>query len=216
MLDTSIIVVVVVAAVLIGAAAYIFLSRKKATQDALNVTPFTKWTISFSSGVPSEMAKNVDGSFSFDFPAEPGWVGYIAATSVPIKLGDTITMKFAVQGNGTIVPHPNAGAGPARVRLFLWRKNDNMGSDFYRWWSVNSVEITNGGDFTLSQKIDPALWSSVMGTNGASSDQATQEFNKTLNEIALVGFTFGAMFAGHGDYVKDGTAKYVLKSYTVT
>ncbi len=173
------------------------------------------WSILFSTNMPSRMSRGNDILPYFDFPTAPGSVHYIAQTpAAKIAPGQSIIMSFAIQGDGTIVP--TEGGPPGRLRLFLWQKGDDLSGarkfEFYRWWSLANVELKNG-DFILSVKIVPEEWSSVFGKVGTASAAATSGFHEAINNLYAYGFTFGGQFAGHGDYVKNGDARFVLKSY---
>ncbi len=175
------------------------------------------WSILFSANMPPIMPRENNIIPYFDFPAAPGSVHYIAQTpATKIASGQSIIMSFAIQGNGTIVP--TEGGPPGRLRLFLWQKGDDLSGDkkfeFYRWWSLANLELKNG-DFILSAKIAPEEWSSVFGKVGTASAAATSGFNEAVNNLYAYGLTFGGQFAGHGDYVKNGNARFILKSYKV-
>jgi hypothetical protein len=170
------------------------------------------WKIFFSTEMPPTMP-TTGGLPYLDFPAAPGSVHYIVQAPVSKMVqGQTIIMSFAIEGAGVIVP--TEGDPPARVRLFLWQKDDDLTKEFYRWWSIANVALQHG-EFILSAKIAPDQWSSVFGKFGNSSLDATAGFDAAVNNLYAYGFTFGGMFAGHGDYLTTGNARFVLKSFKV-
>lgn len=195
-------------------------NKKKQAAGSL-VSQAQGWTIgptingtNYSTGMPGAMSKDNAGYY-FDFPKKPGGVDYAFKPFNSFKNKLLIDLKFSLEGSGTIVPCSNSGAGPARLRLFFQRRGDNWsGSDqyeFYRWWSIANVVLQSPGDFSLSAQFDPKLWSSVLGKTG---DRAENAFKAALSEVGVAGFTFGASFAGHGDYA-EGKVRFRLKSFDV-
>lgn len=168
------------------------------------------WTIGYSPGMPTSMKREADGTFSFVFPPQDG-IHYVYKIAPALKQGQKVSMAFRIDGNGTIVP--TEGPPPARVRLFIQEKGDTMtaADEFKRWWSTTSIEL-KAGAFILSAEIVPGQWSQVFGKLGADFPD---KFKASISNAGAIGFTFGGMFAGHGDFVKDGTAKFVLDSYSV-
>jgi hypothetical protein len=71
------------------------------------------WKIAYSPNMPASMSGG-EGDSYFDFPSQNG-VHYAYAPA--IKIGQTITMRFAITGNANFVP--TEGTATARVRLFL-------------------------------------------------------------------------------------------------
>lgn len=170
------------------------------------------WIILFSARMPPTMP-TTGGLPYFDFPAAPGSVHYIVQAPLSkMAQGQTIIMSFSIEGAGVIVP--TEGDPPARVRLFLWQNDDDLTKEFYRWWSIANVALQQG-EFILSAKIASDQWSSVFGKAGNSSPGAAAGFDAAVNNLYAYGFTFGGIFAGHGDYVKTSSARFVLKSFKV-
>ncbi len=171
----------------------------------------TGWTIAYSPGMPAHM-RGSEGSYYFDFPPTDG-VHYVTSDAPAVQLDQTITMRFAIVGDGRLVP--TEGRTPARVRLFLQQRGDRATASepFKRWWSTSHVDLTGHRQFTLTVHVIPRNWSNVFGKNGSD---APSEFQNCLAAIEKIGFTFGGEFAGHGVYVTDGTARFVLQSFTIT
>jgi hypothetical protein len=176
---------------------------------AANSPRSSAWSIRYSPSMPSQMVAAEDGSYYFDFPGTDG-VHYV--TKTPLREPrQSITMRFAIIGNGTFVA--TQGDQSARVRLFMQRRNDNMTAreEHKRFWSVAYVELVPG-EFTLSSLLDENEWFSVFGRKGS---EARGEFRTTLSNLGSVGFTFGGMFAGHGVYLTGGNARFVLKEFDI-
>ena len=47
------------------------------------------------------------------------------------------------------------------------------------------------------------------------TSEVPAEFAAALADVGAVGMTFGGCFAGHGIYVADGNATFILDSYSV-
>lgn len=200
-----------------------FRSKKQAAGALVAAAqkPAPEWTIgptingqNYSQGMPAAMPKDGQGYF-FNFPAAPGGVDYVFRSCGPLKAGQTISVAFSLEGAGIVKPCANSGDGPARLRLFLQRAGDDWSGkgafEFYRWWSLETVALDKPGDFALSAVLDPAKWSSVYGKTG---DTAPGAFADALTNAAYTGFTFGASFAGHGDYA-EGPVRFRLKSFAI-
>jgi hypothetical protein len=164
------------------------------------------WKIAYSPNMPAWMS-GTEGNWYFDFPNQDG-VHYVYKVAPAVRVGQTITMHFAIASNGSFVP--TEGTATARVQLFLEQQGDTLRrwSRIKRWWSVTSVEL-HKGEFTLTASLSPDQWTSVFGQGGA---EVPNEFNAAISQVANVGFTFGGAFAGHGVYVTGGNARFILKT----
>lgn len=171
------------------------------------------WQIRFSSGVPTSLKANADGSQYFDAPVAPGSVHYITKPSTPIKVGQTIRMVFLIAGGGKWWATEEKDSVSARVRFMVQQKGDGMTSSEpdKRWWAQAYVELKDG-DFALEAPLNGTVWSNVFGKTGTATGGG---FATCLNNIGNIGFTFGGMFFGHGVYV-EGKARFTLRSFTVT
>lgn len=169
------------------------------------------WTIAYSPSMPATLFKEGDGYY-FDFPTSTDGIDYVIERAPPAQLWQVVTMVFLLQGTGTLLP--TEGRSPAKVRLFMQRKDDTLTADepFKRWWSIAYVELKSPGEFTLSANIDPSKWSSVFGAVGSS---VPAEFQDCVANLAHFGFTFGGDFAGHGVYVARGSSRFILKKYDI-
>ena len=88
-----------------------------------------------------------EGDWYFDFPSQNG-VHYVYKLAPAMKVGQTITMHFAITGSAHFVP--TEGTATARVRLFLQQRGDTLTAQepYKRWWSLPYVELREG-EFTL-------------------------------------------------------------------
>jgi len=168
------------------------------------------WKIAYSPNMPASMP-GTEGDWYFEFPSQNG-VHYVYKAAPTVRVGQTITMHFAISGKGNFVP--TEGTTTARVRLFLQQRVDTLTAQepYKRWWSVTYVEL-HEGEFTLTASLSPDQWTSVFGQRGT---EVPSEFNTAIAQLANIGFTFGGTFAGHGVYVTGGGARFILKQYAVS
>ncbi len=153
------------------------------------------------------MAPLPDGSFYFDFPATDG-VHYVTKAASPIALGQTITLQFAIIGDGKLIP--TDGDPTARVRVMIQKRGDDLATPDARWWSA-PLELKAPGEYTLTAPLVFEQWTTIGGglpTFGAAG------FAACIADIGNIGFTFGGWSAGHGVYAV-GPSRFVLKSFTV-
>lgn len=152
---------------------------------------------------------------SFAFPGSNGAVGYIYTGANGNLSGKTITMTYTVSGSGTVVPSPASGQGQAEVRLFLWRKGDDVQctttTEWFRQWATwgttGSGPLTDG-TYTISMPITDPGWTDCLGQSDAGQLAAT------ASNLVGVGFTFGASAFGHGVF-STGQNTFTLNSFTV-
>jgi hypothetical protein len=183
------------------------------------------WDIRYSPSMPAHPAADRNG-WSFDFPDCGGRsacsVNYVT-TRVDMAASQSIKATFAVTINGPVQFHyklerDNTCDSPARVRLFIQRKGDDLtgAKEFWRWWS-NPVSLQLGsGAGELTAALAPSEWLSVFGKRGDASAAAREGFQLALREIGNVGFTFGGgCFYGHGVNITGGTARFTLTGFSV-
>ena len=174
----------IVLAVLFGAC-----NDGRSTASAASSVTTTDWTIAYSHNVPPRMIEEQGGdAHYFNFPNSDG-VHYIIQQAPAVRAGQTVTLRFAIVGEGKLVP--TEGEPPARIRLFLQQRGDQMtaAEEFKWWWSVaggGRVRV-NGGARADSMVL--GIWQE------RGSDAA---FRATIADLEHVGFTFGGMFADHG------------------
>jgi len=124
-----------------------------------------------------------EGDWYFDFPSQNG-VHYVYKLAPAMKVGQTITMHFAITGNANFVPTERTAT--ARVRLFLQRRGDTLTAQepYKRWWSLPYVELREG-EFTLGVPLAPDRWTSVFGQSGAEVPTSSTLPYQTLKMLAL-------------------------------
>ncbi len=64
-----------------------------------------------------------EDNWYFDFPSQNG-VHYVYKVAPAVKVGQIITMRFAITGNANFVP--TEGTATARVRLFRQQRGDTL------------------------------------------------------------------------------------------
>lgn len=178
----------------------------KASSNVIPAAP--GWNITWSSNVPPQMTAAPDGSFYFDFPQSDG-VHYVTKPAAPLALGQTITMHFAIVGDGHLIA--TDGGVPAHVRIMIQQRGDNMVSPDARWWSA-PIELKAPGEYVLTAPVVFDKWITIGG--GLPTAGATG-FANCVAGIGNIGFTFGGWSAGHGVYAQ-GASRFILKSFTIT
>jgi hypothetical protein len=176
------------------------------------------WDLQYSPGMPSHPFPANTGGWYFYFPNTPGSVHYVDVPYTQTTAHQSITMKFEIVTTG--VPafdslDTGCGGYPAHVRLYFQRQNDDMVTDGYRWWS-NPVSYQLGSSdnsvVTLTVSVSPDKWSGLYGEFGSDTPQAFQD---AWQNVGRVGMTFGGGCSfGHG-VSADGSAEFVLMSYTI-
>lgn len=168
--------------------------------------PAGQWTCYGCKGM------SVAGDGSFTFPNSNGAVGYIYKAISGNPQGKTIALNYTVGGTGTVTPSPASGSGPAQVRLFMWRKDDNLSCAgnyaSYRWWARNGFGALTDGTRQIAAVVVADQWTNCIGQTDANG------FSGAIGNLLGVGFTFGAEFYGHGVY-STGTNTFKLNSFTV-
>ena len=137
--------------------------------------------------------------------------------------GKTLTATFTITGTATAFtagdgPPENAcGGTPASVRLYFERKFKGpiMNSD--QWWSTPQAYFLTslvGNTLALTVPLDTANWTD-RGFE-LPSDVPT-DFAAAVANVGAVGVSFGGgCFLPTGAFPTDGTASFVLKSYSVS
>lgn len=164
-----------------------------------------------------QYSPNMPPSFqgSFTFPGQDG-VHYVVRSPPKIAVGNTVTLKYKVEGAGKFVPSNDATGNPGRVRLYMQRRGDTLTAEEpnKRWWSA-PVDLVVG-DGVISAKVDGAQWINVFGMNALDVRVPKGAFEDCVANLQAAGFTFGANFAGHGLYVTGGTMTFTVVDFTVT
>ncbi len=200
---TQIIIALILAGAAVGAY-FVFFRKKEASGTSVGTPSGDYWTGQYGNVTPDPAT----AAFTFGEPH------YIVRAAPALAVGKTISMRFRIDGNAELVPTDSAP--PARVRLYIQRAGDNLSGagpyQQYRYWS-HDVAITAAAEYSLSATITPEAWTDVFGAQGS---QFPDGFAAALANAALVGFTFGGSFAGHGVTAKNGTANFTLLDWSIT
>jgi len=151
------------------------------------------------------MTKSDEGSY-FD------WVGDVHYITSPINArlnGTSLRFTYRIDTTGEPKFIANDGGSPSMVRLYLQRIGDTMtaAEPNKRWWSLGTP--LEAGERTVEVPLTSNLWTGVFGQHSETG------FKDTISNLQNIGFTFGAMSAGHGVVVKDGTVRFTLLRYEV-
>ena len=134
--------------------------------------------------------------------------------------GKTLTATFTITGTATAFasgegPSGNACGTPASVRLYFEGKHRRAVTK--QWWSTpQAYTLTSlvGHTLTLTVPLDTANWTD--GRFELASD-VPSDFAAAVAKVRAVGVSFGGgCFLPTGAFPTDGTASFVLKSYSVS
>lgn len=169
--------------------------------------PSPTWQFAYSQGVSGSCD-------NFDFPQSDG--AHYCIRQMGLSVGQTLTMTFTLSGNGTLYPTGAGDIAPATIHLFMQRRNDDLScvgeKQQYRWWA-GRLELTGPGTYTIRAQITPDNWSDCRGISGGANPGL---FADTVNNLAVVGYTFGgAYFAGHGA-AANGPVHFTLNQFSTT
>ena len=177
----------------------------------MTVGPTPDWVAAYSRGVVTGR----NPSFYFDFPAQDG-VHYITMAAPALSQGQRITLKFRLEGSGTV--KPVQGTNPY-ITLYFQRKGDNLSAvgelQQYRYFSHTHLLLNQMGEFEISEELAPAAWGDARGAGG---DQFPDRFKAAIDNVSVVGFVFGdpgAGATGHGCYA-TGPVRFTLLDYRVS
>jgi hypothetical protein len=173
--------------------------------------PSSDWQFSYSKNV--KLQKDGERRF-FDFPSQDGAHYLTRKASTSNMLGKTVHVTFSLEGDGEVVPVPQANdQPPGTMSIMLQRKDDNMTDPDGRWWYSDKTELLAPGTFSLVVPVDPRTWSNVYGKPGT---ERKEQFDSVMRNIGSEGLTFGgASFAGHGAMVRNGKMRFILHSFEV-
>ena len=201
----------------------------------------THWKV-LSLGAPPDRwttkeAQAFDDGIGFAFGADPYNRFFLTSHQGSGLLGDltgkTLTATFTITGAATAFTYDPGPASelttkneacptPASVRLYFEDSangpfTDDTAGWSRQWWSTpQAYALTSlvGSTLTLTVPLDTANW-----TNKGfqlASDVPTY-FAAAVAAVGAVGVSFGGgCFLPTGAYPTDGTALFVLKSYSVS
>lgn len=171
----------------------------------------------FSYGAPNPVIR-ADG-ISFDWTESP-YVEphYLMHPHGPLDSTKTLTIKFRIDvlsGNPDFQSTECTGdpTGTGKVSLFI-RKNLNNTEKFNRAWAVGALrpKLTTG-ETTLSLPLNGQGWKFVYSETPQTNPA---EWASLLANCTDIGMTFGGCgHAGHGAFVKGGSARMTIISVTV-
>jgi len=174
----------------------------------------TAWYIMYSGGMPQHPFPAQDAAWSMPLPTAPGSVHYVQTPFQSSFAPKMITITFRLNSsqdaayNGLV--DPDAG-DPATFHLFLERQGDDLTKECYRWWSKDGGYTLGSEDnsvVTIQVPLTSDRWTDVDGNHNE------EEFNRTLNNLAWVGMTFGGRrYWGHGVNMAFGSADFVLLDF---
>ena len=192
------------------------------------IIDFNRSARAFREGVP----KSDGAGITFDFLTTPD--NAVLSTNHPsykgTLLGDltgkTITAVISIEATPgasfLYYGEPDACNSPANVRLYIQSGNRSIVSPGQfepnlRWWAnPNGVSLATlaNNTITLTTTLIPGLWSDWNGQSGTSDPAG---FAASVKDVKLIGLSFGGgCFFQNGVGVSGGSAKFRLKSYTVT
>jgi hypothetical protein len=173
------------------------------------------WYFLYSPNMPAHPTARDATSWEFKFPPRNG-VHYLVHP-VAGRLGTRISARFVVERDGRLLENDPCEGSQAAVRLFFQRRGDDLtaGKEFHRWWSMETFLLNTDTKTELAVALDPSLWLSVFGKVGNSSAEVTTAFQAATADVQNVGVTFGGCYAGHGVYVVDGPARFIMMRYTL-
>jgi len=173
------------------------------------------WSFLYSPNMPAHPTARDATGWEFNFPPQNG-VHYLVHPVIG-RLRSRIFSNIVVERDGRLVESDPCEGSQAAVRLFFQRRGDDLSAakEFHRWWSVETFLLNTDTKAGLAVPLEPSLWSSVLGKVGNSSAEVTAAFQAAAGDVQNVGVTFGGCYAGHGVYVVDGPARFIMMHYTL-
>jgi len=176
-------------------------------------------------------ARAFDDGIGFAFGADPSTRFLLTSHQGSGLLGDltgkTLTATFTITGTATAFTYTPGPPGspneacltPASVRLYFkgnYNGNGNLTPD-KQWWSTpQAYTLTSlvGHTLTLTVPLDTANW---INEGFQLASDVPPAFAAAVASVGAVGVSFGGgCFLPTGAVPTDGTASFVLKSYSVS
>lgn len=204
----NIFIIIAIIGVVVGGAAYFVLRKRKSSggTGVVGPAPGGGWVQQYGN-----VSVSSDGNFTFGEPH------YITKSAPRLSPGQTITLRFRIDGAGEFVPCDPAEGPPCDVSLYMQKAGDNGLQLYGRWFGKARAILGAAQEYSVSSKLVVDEWGPVGG--GLTDPRAPEEgFADCLANAAVVGFTFGGeFFAGHGVKVKpgSGTASFTLLEYSI-
>ena len=194
-MKTAIIVAIIVAILLL-----LIRNARKPKQGWKPVAVPSGWHILYSKGMPDRPTTTGTG-YSFDFPTDPSYVGYVL-DGTPRSLTGRLVSRGTITG-GPIIPSEYPGE-TALMSHFIQRKGDDLTDPNGRWYSQQALKLVEG-EFELSTPLVVADWINVLGQHDERG------FADTLANVGAIGHVFGAEIGrGHGAH--STAARFTLES----
>jgi hypothetical protein len=190
------------------------------------------WTANDDNGHDVTLANDAFGGLYLDIPVMPDTIcqssatcdhiSYLYTSHVPTVISGTLVVTFKVEttGNPTfsgIEYNTQCPTNPPTVRPLIWA-HDNSRRDGDRWWSHDIAYILASGTVTLSIPIDPANFSGVNGEMANQDHRTLLNWNRAINRVSSLGFTFGAGCSySHGIFITPTgtTGRFTVLSYQI-
>jgi hypothetical protein len=178
------------------------------------------WVFQYSNSTPVSPSPAGSG-WSFTFPNTSGPYGgvhYLVTQSPNLASKSTLTMSGLISvAPGTVWgSNDPSDITPDHCRVYFQQAGDDLSGrgpyEFYRWFSHTAVALTDGS-FNVTIPFDPSQWGSVFGKDG---NAAGSSWTNARANAQWIGITCGgSYFAGHGAYVKSGSATFQMNSFSV-
>ena len=152
-------------------------------------------------------------SFTFlDTSGPYGGVHYLVTKSPNLTSKSTLTMSGVISvAPGTVWgSNDPSDTTPDHCRAYFQQAGDDLSGTGP--FSHTTIALTDGS-FNVTIPLDPSQWGSVFGKDG---NAAGSGWTNARANAQWIGITCGgSYFAGHGAYVKSGSATFQMNSFSV-
>jgi hypothetical protein len=186
----------------------------------------TDWDADYWDGTSNYWVVKVATSglptFAFPEASTPAWLDYLVAIQQEaVSISGTLTMTVEVTVVGDPIFNWQSESintcywAPATVRPFFGGTHNTNTTG--RWWAIVPNDyVLAPGSTVITVPLTPANWLDVTGWNGALNSETLAGFADSLNNVSVVGMTFGGgCFYGHGVNVNGGTAEFRVLDYRI-
>ena len=166
------------------------------------------WEATYSEGVTLD--KN-QGGCSFVMPNAPGHINYLLSGINPDRFATAQALSVyykteIVSGRPKFVSLDGTGPMLPGFNLMIEAEDDNMRSEFGRYWSKPRAVLLPNTVASLHVPLAPGLWSDVEGK--PSTEHLPRWAGKRIGKL---GITFGGGNSyGHGLTVLGGVVRFTL------
>jgi hypothetical protein len=178
------------------------------------------WVFQYSNSTPASPSAAGNG-WSFTFPNTSGLYGgvhYLVTQSPNLTSKSTLTMSGVISVTPATVWGSNdpSDITPDHCRAYFQRAGDDLSGtgpyEFYRWFNHTKIALADGS-FDVTIPFDPSQWVSVFGKDGNAAGSGWTDARANAQWIGIT--CGGTYFAGHGAYVKSGSATFQMNSFSV-